>query len=201
MKKWLPYIVAAVLGVGVAALMFMPETSTGKKAKVEEPKATVSRTIDEKGMRMKRVQEGQDPNAPTAASIAAADGSPAPGTLRPLSPGEIAHQERKERPFNQHYVAVAPYWNKIAPMVGPTNMAFAKECSQMELYLRDQSKLPSEELDVNGTIEKEKQLEKKIRSLNIQNPELTSILDYIHLSGDTVIQGGDPNSIARPAKG
>lgn len=201
MKKWLPYIVAAVLGVGVAALMFMPETSTGSKTTEVEPTAKVSRTIDDKGMTMKRVQDGQDPSLPPAAVAAAADGSPAPGTLRPLSPGEIAHQERRERPFNQHYMAVAPYWNKIAPMIGPTNMAFAKECSQMELYLRDQSKLVSDELDVNGTIEKEKQLEKKIRSLGIQNDELNSILDYIHLSADTVIQGGDPTSIARPGKG
>ena len=56
-------------------------------------------------------------------------------------------------------------------------------------------------MDVSGSLEKELQLEKKIRTLAIDNPELTQILDYINSSANTVIQGGDPTAIPKPGKG
>ena len=197
MKKWLPYIVASVLGLAAAGLMFIPETAT-KPAEVSvattgAEKSKMFRKSSPEGFKMWEGKEGDDPNV-----------SPPPrppGTPNELSPGQIAQAERRARPFNQHYTAVAPLWNQIAPMIGPTDMSVAKQCSEMELFLLDQSKLSSEDMDVAGSLEKELQLEKKIRTLAIQNPELTAVLDYINNSANTVIQGGDPTTIPKPGKG
>ena len=197
MKKWLPYVIAAVLGLAAAVLMFMPETATKPSSTAaganSTSKSKMIRKSTPEGFKMWEGKEGDDPNVVPAARP--------PGTPNELSPGQVAQAERRARPFNQHYLAVAPYWNKIAPMIGPTDMNVAKQCSEMELFLLDHSKLSSEDMDVSGSLEKELQLEKKIRTLAIDNPELTQILDYINNSANTVIQGGDPTAIPKPGKG
>jgi len=170
MKKWLPYLVAAVLGVGVAVIMFMPETSTSK-AKGEKPaKATTVTKIDKDGMSMKRVPEDGDPAAPSRAEQILADRA---AGIAPPPPG---------------------------PLVSAADPAVAKECQQMDLYLRDQSKLATDDLNVTDVLTKELQLEKKVRTLNIDNPDLTAMLDYINNSANTTLQGGDPSTITRPGK-
>lgn len=205
MKKWIPYIIAAVLGVGVAVVMFLPDTSSSKSKADKPAKSTVITKIDKDGMSMKRVPEGGDPSAPSDADRIAANRAngvlPAePGTLRPLNEGEIAHAARTARSFNKHYVGVAVYWNRLGPLVGGTDPALAKECAQMDLYLRDQSKLSDDELNATDVITKELQLEKKVRTLGIDNPDLTAILDYINNSANTTLQGGDPTTITKPGK-
>ncbi len=201
MKKWIPYIVAAFLGLGVAALMFMPDTATeAPKPKSTKPVTTVTK----EKTTIQQVHDG-DPDAQTITERVAAERAggilpPEPGTLRPLNEGEIALAARKARPFNKHYLGVAPFWNRLGPLVGPTDMAVAKECAAMELYLRDQSKLESEDLNIDEVLNQELALEKKIRTLGIDNPELTEILDYINNSAHTTIQGGDPSTITRPGK-
>lgn len=202
MKKWLPYLVAAVLGVGVAVIMFMPETSTSK-AKGEKPaKSTTVTKIDKDGMSMKRVPEGGDPTAPSRAEQILADRAAgiAPPPPGPLTPTDQARLDKASRSFNKHYTSVAVYWNRLGPLVSAADPAVAKECQQMDLYLRDQSKLATDELNVTDVLTKELQLEKKVRTLNIDNPDLTAMLDYINNSANTTLQGGDPSTITRPGK-
>jgi len=202
MKKWLPYLVAAVLGVGVAVIMFMPETSTSK-AKGEKPaKATTVTKIDKDGMSMKRVPEDGDPAAPSRAEQILADRAAgiAPPPPGPLTPTDQARLDKASRSFNKHYTSVAVYWNRLGPLVSAADPAVAKECQQMDLYLRDQSKLATDDLNVTDVLTKELQLEKKVRTLNIDNPDLTAMLDYINNSANTTLQGGDPSTITRPGK-
>ena len=205
MKKWLPYIIAALLGLGVAVAMFLPNTDTTAPKATTSGKSTFVKKIDKDGMTMKTVPEGGDPNAPSAAERASADRAagimpPEPGTLRPQNAGELAHAERTARSFNKHYMAVAVYWNRLGPLVGATDPAVAKECTAMDLYLRDQSKLGDDDLNVTDVLTKELQLEKKVRTLGIQDANLTAILDYINTSANTTLQGGDPTTIPKPGK-
>lgn len=202
MKKWLPYIVAAVLGVGVAVIMFMPETSTSKVKTDKPAKATTVTKIDKDGMTMKRVPEGADPAAPSRAEQILADRAAgiAPPPPGPLTPTDQARLDKASRSFNKHYTAVAVYWNRLGPLVSAADPAVAKECQQMDLYLRDQSKLATDDLNVTDVITKELQLEKKVRTLGIDNPDLTAMLDYINNSANTTLQGGDPSTITRPGK-
>lgn len=202
MKKWIPYIVAAVLGIGVAVVMFMPETSTGKKSDAPAEKPHIVTKVENGHMTM----NGGTPDNPSDAERIAADREkgivpPAPGELRPLNEGELAHQARNARPFNQHYRLVAPYWSVMASLVGPTSPEVAKECSSMDLYLRDQSKLGDEDLNIDEVLRNELALEKKVRTLGIADEKLTSYLDYINNSANTTIQGGDPTAIVKPGKG
>ena len=202
MKKWLPYLIAAVLGVGVAVIMFLPDTSTTKSNGDKPAKSTAVTKIDKEGMSMKRVPEGADPAAPSRAEQLMADrkagiAPPPPG---PLTATDQARLEKATRSFNKHYTGVAVYWNRLGPLVSAADPAVAKECQQMDLYLRDQSKLPDDDLNVTDVLTKELQLEKKVRTLNIDNADLTAMLDYINNSANTTLQGGDPSTITRPGK-
>ncbi|MSP54591.1 MAG: hypothetical protein EXR69_03155 [Myxococcales bacterium] len=203
MKKWLPYIVAAVLGVGVAVLMFLPDTSTGNKSSsdpAEKPRM-VTKVVDGK-----MTMNGGTPDAPSDAERISADRAkgvlaPEPGSLRPLNEGELARADRAARPFNKHYKLVAPFWSIMGTMVGPTDPEVARECAAMDLYLRDQSKLADDDLNAEEALQNELALEKKVRTLGIANDKLNSYLDYINNSAHTTIQGGDPSTIVKPGKG
>ena len=203
MKKWIPYIVAAVLGLGVAVLMFLPDTSTGKKASDDpaEKPGIVTKVVDGK-----MTMNGGTPDAPSdaeriAASRASGVLAPEPGSLRPLNEGEIARNERAARPFNKHYKLVAPFWSIMGTMVGATDPEVAKECAAMDLYLRDQSKLGDDDLNAEEALRNELALEKTVRTLGLDDDKLTSYLDYINNSANTTIQGGDPTLIVKPGKG
>ena len=95
MKKWIPYIVAAVLGLGVAVLMFLPDTSTGKKASDDpaEKPGIVTKVVDGK-----MTMNGGTPDAPSDAERIAASG--AHGVLAPeqlLGESRMRRQRRRPR--------------------------------------------------------------------------------------------------------
>ncbi len=203
LKKWLPYIVAAVLGIGVAVLMFMPDTATAPKKAADKPagRPTIAAKV-ENGLTL---NGGDGPTQSDAQRILAerlaGTPPPDPSTLRPQNAGELAHAERSARPFNVHYKLVAADWSSMAALVAPTSPDLAKECSAMDLYLRDQSKLADADLNTEEAIRNELALEKKIYALNIDNPALKSKLDYVNNVANTVFQGGDPAAIPKPGKG
>lgn len=205
MKKWLPYIVAAVLGVGVAVVAFGPGLSSSPKPKAETtvaPEKKKTRTavnMGSDGFDLVRTEE----EAKTPAEVVAdgkANPPPPPGTLRPMNAAEIAHKARLDRPFNQHYAYVASFWNHTARLVGGTNPELMREASAMARYMRDQGNLDGEELDVNAAIAKERALVEKIRAAGIESPVLDGVLDYIDESAQAVLDGKDPTTVLKPSQ-
>ncbi|MFN7145472.1 MAG: hypothetical protein ACK4YP_16985 [Myxococcota bacterium] len=205
MKKWLPYIVAAVLGVGVAVVAFGPGMSTSPKPKAEttappaEKKVRTAVNMGDDGFDLVR-EEGEVKTPAEVVEEAKANPPPPPGTLRPQNAAEIAHSARLERPFNKHYAYVASFWNHTARLVGGTHPDLMREASAMSRYMRDQGNLDGEELDVNAAIAKEKALVEKIRAAGIESPELDGVLDYIDESAQAVLDGKDPTTVLKPSQ-
>ncbi len=205
MKKWLPYIVAAVLGIGVAVVAFGPGMGGASKeapAKAEKPgKRKVQTAVDmgKDGVDVVRT-EGETKTPAEVIAEGRANPPPPPGTLRPMNQAEIDHQARLARPFNQHYAYVAAFWNRAAQLAGPADSDLSRECSAMSRYLRDQGNLENEELDVAAVIAKEKALAAKVRAAVPGNEELGGVLDYIEESGQAVLDGQDPTKVLKPSQ-
>jgi hypothetical protein len=210
MKKWLPYVVAAVLGVGVAVVAFGPGMSgdgkekPAKQAKREgrdgkaEKKSVTQKDMGADGFDITHV-EGETRTPAEIVAEAKANPPPPPGTLRPMNEAEIKHEARLARPFNQHYAYVASFWNQAARLVGPADSDISRECSAMARYLRDQGNL-NEELDVAAAIAKEQALIAKVRSSAPGNSELDAVLNYIQASSQAVLDGNDPTAVPKPGK-
>ncbi|MDP2305965.1 MAG: hypothetical protein Q8P18_08050 [Pseudomonadota bacterium] len=199
MKKWLPYVVAAVLGIGVAVLAFGPGLGGGPST------ATTAGDLPEKledgGRSVRTINNpGQGRTAEDVVADARANPLPPPGTLRPQNKAEIEHAARLARPFNQHHAYVGAFWNRAAQLVGKENPDLAKECGAMGRYLRDQGNLPDDSIDISGTIAKEKSLADKVRATAAGNTELIGILDYIEESGQAVLDGKDPTTVLKPSQ-
>jgi hypothetical protein len=196
MKKWLPYLIAAAVGVAIAVFMFMPTTSTPKKEEVaREP--TVSRTTTtSSGEPMSAIEklEARDP------AKASPEPPPPPGTLRPMNQAEIEQQAREARPFNAHTNRVQSYWLQASKELSAVDADLAREAQGMMMYVREQSRLNDSELTLEEVIAKELALEKKIRERGFDNTKLTGILDYINSSANAVIQNGDPTKIPTPSQ-
>lgn len=201
MNKWIPYVVAAVIGLGVAFVAFMPGAPKEKPAKVEKvekvEKSTrvvdmgkdgvdVVHSDDETKTPAQRVQEAMD-NPP-----------PPPGTLRPMNEGEIRQAARLERPYNKHVAYTASFWNQGARLISSANPDLAQEVSAMVRYLRDQSN--EDEIDAAAIVAREKALTAKIRAAGFQDAQLDGILDYIDASGQAVLDGSDPTTVVKPTK-
>lgn len=200
MKRWLPYVVAAVVGIGLVVGFLLAPTESGKSAKKAKGKETTAQGVEAGTAPTKTVKtvfkdaEGN----PIEATVPDVSNPPPPGTLRPLNQGEIEHQERMKRPFNVHYAHVQAFWNLAARYVGPHDPALMKECQEMSRYLLDQSRLGLDELNAEEAIRNELALEQKIRAAGIDDPKLTMVLDYINNSASTVLQGGDPAAVPKP---
>jgi hypothetical protein len=201
MKKWLPYVIAVVLGVGVAVLAFGPGSSgkgKGKKAPEEKQLQGPTSYGDQGSSVISVVGDTRTP------ADVVADGKahplPEPGTLRPLNQSEIDQAAKLARPFNKHYAYVAAFWNRAAQLVGPTDKELLSECSAMAKYLRDQGRLADADLDPAAVIAKEKALTTKIRGSVSGNSELDGVLNYIDASGQAVLDGNDPTTVPKPAK-
>ena len=200
MKNWLPYLVAAVLGIGVAVVAFGP--GTGAPPPSPSPEATdekPGRKVVSYGEAGARVgDDGTESRTPEqVVSDARARELPEPGTLRPLNESEIAHKARLARPYNQRGAHVSSFWNRATQIVGTGDKALAAECSAMARYLRDQGNL-NEELDAQAAITKELALVAKLRGVDPKNGELTLILDYLEASGNAILKGEDPLAVTKP---
>lgn len=204
MKKWLPYLVAAVLGIGVAFVAFNPggkEEAPAASEKEPKKKKTVRTSVDmgADGFDLARTED----EAKTPAEVVAegrANPLPPPGTLRPLNESEIKHQARLARPYNQRYAYVAAFWNRSAQLIGPTDMELARECSEMARYMRDQGNLDDRDLDVGAAFDKERALVAKLRAADPGNTELDGVLGYIEETMAAVVAGEDPTKVVKPHK-
>ena len=142
MKKWIPYVVAAVLGLGVAIVAFGPGLGGGEKkapvAAKESAEKKVHKTVSfgDQGTAISR--DPEDTRTPEEIVADAKENPlPPPGTLRPQNQAEIEHAARLARPFNKHFAHVSAFWNRAAQLTGGQNPDLSKECSSMTRYLRD----------------------------------------------------------------
>jgi len=205
MQKWLPYLVAAVLGIGVAVVAFgpgmgsAPKERPAKAEKADKGEKKVRTVVDmgADGMDLVRT-EGETKTPAEVVAEGRANPIPPSGTLRPMNEGEIAHAARLARPFNQHFAYVSAFWNRAAQLTGAAGSDLSRECSQMTRLLRDQGNLDDADMDVAGTIAKEKALVARIRSGVPSTPELEGVLTYIEESGQAVLDGKDPTTVLKP---
>lgn len=191
MKKWLPYVVAIGIGLAVAALMFLPGTGTppAADAPTPEPEATTrpSRTTGPMSQLAAKDPEKASPEPP-----------PPPGTIRPMNDAEIKQQAREARPFNAHTNRVQTWWQMAAKDLSSVDPDLSKEARDMMTFVREQSRLNDDEVNIDAVIQQELDLERKIRARGDNSARLTAILDYINSSANSVIQGGDPAAIPKP---
>jgi hypothetical protein len=196
MKKWLPYIIAAVIGLGVAVLAFGPGMSTPtKKARGERHKKVaeqVTAPMEGEEQGLSRSRDGEPKEVEVGKEI------PPDGTLRPLNKSEIEQNAKLERPLNKHFAYVNAYWNRATQLAGPGGSEISRECAAMARYLRDQSNLSDSALDSNAVISKELELVGKVRQTAPPSEELTAVLDYIQASAEAVRDGGDPTTVPKP---
>ncbi|MES2643230.1 MAG: hypothetical protein V4850_27345 [Myxococcota bacterium] len=193
MKTWLPYVVAAVLGIGVALLAFGPGMGGGGSstegpdgvAKVEKKVQTVDQ------LRYER-------SSAEVVADATANPPPPPGTLRPQNKAEIEHAAKLARPFNKHNNHVSAFWKRAAQLVSDPELA--AECGAMSRYLRDQASLADDSIDIAGTVAKEQELSKKVRAAANGNADLVGIVDYIDASTQAVLDGVDPTTVPKPGQ-
>lgn len=203
MKKWIPYVVAAVLGLGVALLAFGPgsgeDVSTKPDAKVA--KRTVERTVtSSEALPPGSRHERTDMTAEERVADALANPPPPPGTLRPQNQAEIDHAARLARPYNKHLAHVGAFWKRAAQLVGTAEPELAKECLDMASYMREQSRLNDGEIDVPSIIAKEQALATRLAGANIGNQELEGVVSYIQESSQAVLDGKDPTTVAKPGQ-
>lgn len=189
MKKWLPYLLAAAVGIGVAVLMFLPE-----EAPVGSGKVSTEAPAAQPGA-------GEAPMADLAPSDPSSyrpDRPPPPGTIRPMNEAEVRQQTREARPFNAHTNRVQTWWQLASRELYSNNPELATEARDMMTFVREQSRLDDGDVDIAAVVAKELALERKIRESGAVGTRLGLILDYINSSANTVIQGGDPAAIPRP---
>lgn len=193
MQKWVPYTIAAVLGVGVAVLAFGPGTESGSEAQpISTTDATeVERTVENVGKtRYERTPE-------EVVADALANPAPPPGTLRPQNQAEIAHAARLARPFNQHTAYVGAFWNMGARLL-KDHPELQQEFAAMVKELREQARLENEDLDIPAAIAKERALVARARVVAAGDTELTGVLDYLDESTQAVLDGTDPTAVLKP---
>ncbi len=193
MRKVLPYVVAAALGLGGAFFLLREATppapapeATGVGA--TPVRTTVSKGADEPG----EVQLGAEARPVTAAS------APPEGTLRPMNQAELAQKARAERPFNKRYDNVSAFWRILAKDLYASDKELAKQCAEMEMALRGRSN--QDEVNVKETLDAEVALAKTVRSAVGANAELLPLLTYIEKTADAVQKGEDPMKVPRPSK-
>lgn len=196
MKNWLPYVVAAALGIGVALIAFGPGMGGGGSSST-----SVSDDVEKVEKKVENVDNPRYLRTPEqVVADAKANPPPPPGTLRPQNKAEIEHAARLARPFNQHHAYVGAFWNRAAQLTVKDNPELSKECGAMARYLRDQGNLADDAIDVSGTIAKEKALTAKVRAVAGGNTELIGVLEYIDESGQAVLDGKDPTTVLKPSQ-
>jgi hypothetical protein len=195
MRKVIPYVIAAVLGLG-GAFYLLRESPTAPapdagKAAVEK---TPVRAAPSNGAEAPSEFQlgGAVDNRVTAAQ------APPEGTLRPMNQAEIAQKTRAERPFNKRYDNVSAFWRILAKDLYASDKELAKQCGEMEMALRGRSN--QDEVNVKETLDAEIALARKVRSAVGANADLLPLLTYIEKSAEAVQKGEDPMKVPRPSK-
>ncbi|MFZ5480701.1 MAG: hypothetical protein ACOZNI_28325 [Myxococcota bacterium] len=194
MKRWLPWVLAGIVGIAVAVLLFGPGLGGGEDAPAEVAKAEKPRKKRTSGA------ERETLTAEERVLEARENPPPPPGTLRPMNQAEIELAARLERPFNKHYAYTQSWWMKAAQLTAKHDPALAAEVAEMERILRDQSNLNDGEADLAGTLQKELDLVRKVKAADLGDPELDRVLGYIEQSAGVALQGGDPSTVPKPPK-
>lgn len=208
MNKALPYVVAAVLGLGVAGLMWLGMSDASSPTAEAPEGAASSGGASKRAALGDNAAEGEAALPPKTATgagpLAQQDGPrqppPPPGTLRPLNAAELAYAERQSRPYNLHYDHVSSYWRRAVQLLSAKDRALAADATAMDTFLRGGTRLNAGELDVTKALEDEKALIQRIRSAGLGDSELDSILCYIDQSAGVALQGGDVSTVPRPPK-
>ncbi len=195
MNKAIPYVIAAALGIGVTVYLLRPAPSA------QPPEGAIAPDVADVKPRKAKVEADDPPGInPIRERTFDPKNPPPPGTLRPLNAAELAQQERSGRPYNKHYDRVSGFWRAFSVDLAQKrqNPALAKECSEMDLALRDRSKQPSAELNVATAVDAELALVEKLAPVYGKDPEYGPMLEYIRRTGDAVKRGEDPTTITRP---
>jgi hypothetical protein len=194
MNKAVPYVVAAALGIGVTVYLLRPAPAT------EPPEGAVAPAVADASPKKKVVADDPAGINPIPERAYDPANPPPAGTLRPLNAAELAQQERSGRPYNKHYDRVSGFWRAFSVDLAQKrqNPALARECSEMDLALRDRSKQASAELNVNTAIDAELALVEKLAPVYGNDPEYGPMLEYIRRTGAAVKRGEDPTTITRP---
>ncbi len=197
MRKWLPYVLAAVLGVGVAVLGFGPRTAGSGKERPERTGPSARAPLGE--------APPKEPGVVLAGDGSGTEGPedeppalPPPGTLRPQNKAEIAHSARLARPFNKHFDYTSSWWQRAGQLIGAEHPALAGEAGQIVKLLREQSKKDDDQLDQTAVIAREHVLIAKVRAAGVRSPELDKVLTYLQESGQAVLDGQDPAKVVKP---
>jgi hypothetical protein len=198
-KKGLPYVVAGLVGILVAVLLFGPGMSEPER-KERAPKPTRAASREEAPAAETRTEAPEEEEKPkTSEEVVRAyreNPPPPPGTLRPMNQAEIEQEARLARGFNQHYAYVASWWTRAAQIVMKKDPELGGQIAALEQTLRDQSNL--NEIDEFAVITQERALIRELQASELDSPELDAILSYIDQSAGVVLQGGDPTTVPKP---
>ncbi len=193
MRKVLPYVAAAALGLGGAFFLL-------RESPLEPVPGATSAPVDKAAVRS-APSSGADTPAevqPEANVPLTAAAAPPEGTLRPMNQAELAQKARAERPFNKRYDNVSAFWRILAKDLYASDKELAKQCGDMEMALRGRSNL--DEVNVKDTLDAEVALARTVRAAVGANAELLPLLTYIEKTAEAVQKGEDPMKVARPSK-
>lgn len=185
MQKYIPYVVITIIALSAAALLLMPRG--GSEDDEVAPAASTT---------------GRSANGVSADGKSVGGGVVTPRAIpedeqRPPNKAEVMLAERQARPFNVHVNYVAAWWG-MATMAVKANPELAAECSEMSVYLRDMSKLNSDQMNPAEVLAKEEELIAKLRGVQAEYNELDKVLDYLSESAKVAREGGDPAAVVKP---
>lgn len=192
MKRWLPYVIAVLLGVGVAIAMFWPSTSTSPTTTGATSASAGASTSAKAPDPIGEAPGPADPGDPVGA------GNGADAAPREATKAEVANNTRRARPYNQHYQLVSSFWRQTERLAAAADAEIARECGTMEDLLRSQSRLNEDEADIAATLQKEIALAQKVKAANLPDGQIGRMMDYILASAQVTMQGGDPSTVHRP---
>ncbi len=190
MKKFLPYLLTAVVGLGTAWFLFGEEEASSASAT-----ATASGT-DGAG---KPPAQADEPSAAAGEAGAAPVGDAPTPVMRPPNQAELDQKQRQARPFNQRYDRVSGFWRILAKDLAKTAPELAGEAARMDQALRDRSNQPDDMLNVQATVDAELALVEKASAVVGRDPTMAPMLEYIRRTGEAVKRGEDPTTIPRPS--
>jgi len=200
MNKVVPYVAAAVVGIGVAVYLLAGSGSGEKPAGALDPKAVESAARSGGGADDPSGQGGDGVARKKERDFDPKNPPPA-GTLRPMNQAEIAQKERHDRPYNKHFDRVSGFWRAMSMDLSRNrgNPELARACAQMNQALLDRSKQPSAELNAAAAVDSELALVEQLDAVYGKDPEYGPMLEYIRRTGDAVKRNVDPTTIPRPS--
>lgn len=190
MKKLLPYLLTAVVGLGTAWFLFGGEESSGTTTKVNAPAPEGA---------ARAPAQADEPSAAGGEAAEAPTGGSTEPVMRPPNQAELDQKQRQARPFNQRYDRVSGFWRILAKDLAKTAPELAGEAARMDQALRDRSNQPDDMLNVQATVDAELALVEKASAVVGRDPSMAPMLEYIRRTGEAVKRGEDPTTIPRPS--